>query len=147
MPLTCYETMTKFRDNLRKLMAIYGLNQVELAKKSGVEQSLISKHLAGHPDVRAPSLKTLIAIAHALHCSLEDLVGRDTLTAPDKKLLTTPVDQIEVGEKGKKLIEGYRRLSDADKEKIAELVELYAERAARKSESQDKGDSEKKDKK
>lgn len=146
MPLTSYETMTKFRNNLRRLMEIYGLNQVELAQKSGVEQSLISKHLSGHPDVQTPSLKTLIALAHALHCSLEDLVGQDILSAPDKKLLTTPVNQIEIGEKGKKLIEGYRMLSDADKEKIAELVELYAERAARKSDSQNKEETGQKDK-
>ena len=132
MPLTSYETMTKFRDNLRKLMGIYGLNQVELAKKSGVEQSLISKHLSGHPDVQTPSLNTLVALANALHCTLEELTGLDSLKNIEKK--AEAVGDLSAEEKA--ILEAYSNLTDDDWEKRAvEKILLKAKEVDKKKES------------
>jgi len=126
---------------LARIMAEKGMNQVQLAKKSGIKQPLISHYINESKWAKYPSLKTLIVLGHALHCSLEDLVGTDTLNAPDKKLLTTSVNEIEITENGKKLIEGYKTLSQTDKEKIGELIEMYAERAAKKAKSHSKDES------
>ena len=102
--------MTKFRDNLRKLMGIYGLNQVELAKKSGVPQSLISQHLSGHPNVQTPSLKTLVALARALNCTLEELTGLESLKNIEKE--ANAIGELSAEEKA--VLEAYNSLPDDD---------------------------------
>lgn len=131
MPVTSYDIMSKFRDNLRKLMEIYGLNQVELAKKAGVDQSLISQHLSGHPNVQTPSLKTLIALARALNVTLEELTGVESLRGAEEKMQNIRSTNPDLPEDIREIIKHYRQLSDEDKAKIQELVIMYAERAAK----------------
>lgn len=50
------------------------INQPELTRLSGVDQSLISRYLRGDPKARLPKLDNLIALAAALECSLDDFV-------------------------------------------------------------------------
>lgn len=73
--ITSTETMTTLAENLAKYMAERGLNQVELAKKSGIKQQLISSYLNESSYAKFPSLNNLIALARALKCSLEELTG------------------------------------------------------------------------
>lgn len=61
--------------NLATLMAERGLNQVELSKRSGVSQQLISSYLREGKQAKGPSLQNLMALARGLHCSLEELTG------------------------------------------------------------------------
>lgn len=56
---------------IREYRAKRGLQQQELALILGVTSPTISNI---ERDIKTPSLKTLVKIAHALHCSIEDLV-------------------------------------------------------------------------
>lgn len=56
-------SVTIFQKNLAKLMSEQGLNQVELAERSGVNQPHVAKLLSGR---RVPSLKTLEKLAATL---------------------------------------------------------------------------------
>ena len=71
--------MESFSSNLSRIMAERGLNQPELARLSGVDQSLISRYLRGNARAKCPSINNLVALAKALNCSLERLVGLEEL--------------------------------------------------------------------
>lgn len=147
MCVSSYSIMTKFRDNLRKLMGIYGLNQVELAKKSGVPQSLISQHLSGHPNVQTPSLKTLVALARALNCTLEELTGLESLRGIEKKVEAVKDGASSLSPKGREFAHLYNSITDESKKELIEAMIIKAAESKIKSESHDKEDSENKDKK
>ena len=51
------------------------MNQVDLARESGVPQTLISSYLRESAKAKYPSLSNLIALKAALGCSLEELTG------------------------------------------------------------------------
>ena len=62
--------------NLRNLMKKAGLNQVQLAKTSGVKQQYISRYLNENVEGKLPrSLETLVSLCKALNCSLFELTG------------------------------------------------------------------------
>lgn len=112
MCLTCYPTMAEFGDNLAGLMAIRGINQVELSKLSGVDQSLISKYLRGDPKGKNPSLDKLLALATALTRpghrpvdTLAELLGLEKPPAITDRDLT--------------FIKSYKQLDDNDPLKAA----------------------------
>lgn len=67
-------------------MEARGLNQVELSAKSGVAQNLISSYLRGAKQAQYPSLKSLLALATALHCTLEELTGLSALHEAEAKI-------------------------------------------------------------
>ncbi len=58
---------------IRRLRNTAGLTQVELAEKIGVSQGSLSAYESGKD---TPSIKTLIRIADALGCTLDELVER-----------------------------------------------------------------------
>lgn len=57
-----------------------GLNQVQLAKKSGVKQQYLSRYLNENAEGKLPrSLETLVSLCKALDCSLYELTGLRSL--------------------------------------------------------------------
>jgi len=72
--------------NLAKLMKDRGLNQVELAKKSGISQPLISNYLIQSPRGKQPTLRNLLALQRALGCTLEELTGIPALQGIEEKI-------------------------------------------------------------
>lgn len=72
--------MKSFSRNLRKLMKKAELNQVQLAKKSGVKQQYLSRYLNENAEGKLPrSLETLVSLCKALDCSLYELTGLSSL--------------------------------------------------------------------
>lgn len=63
---------------LRQVRMNKGLTQVELSKKSGVSRSKISQYESGQMFPRVP---TLLKLAHALDCTMDDLVEQHAETA------------------------------------------------------------------
>ncbi|MGN1305340.1 MAG: helix-turn-helix domain-containing protein [Oscillospiraceae bacterium] len=51
----------------------YDLEQQELAQRAGISKSMICAIEKGQ---RMPSLETVIAVAEALHCSIDELLDR-----------------------------------------------------------------------
>ena len=65
-----------------------GMSQVDLAKKSGIKQPLISNYLNESKSAKMPSLQTLVTLAGALHCTPNDLLGWPAEKPfPDRSLL------------------------------------------------------------
>lgn len=56
-----------------------GVNALQLSKISGIHQTMISRYLRKDSKGKLPSLETLIALAKALHCTLEELTGIESL--------------------------------------------------------------------
>lgn len=61
-----------FRRRLKNMLYERNITQLELAKRSGIDQSRISKYCLGK---KIPTIYTAVRIAKALNCSLEDLCG------------------------------------------------------------------------
>jgi len=64
------ESTSSFRENLSQLMNMRGLNQVELAEKSGVSVSYINEILSGSKGKR-PGLATVVKLADGLGVSYD----------------------------------------------------------------------------
>ena len=67
--------MHKFSECLARLMRESKINQPELARLSGVDQSLISRYLREDPRAKLPKVYNLMALAGAFKCSLDQLLG------------------------------------------------------------------------
>lgn len=67
---------TEFKNNLKFLRQERGIGQVELAKKIGVSNGIISLWENG---LREPSLASLVSIALFFDVSLDELVGMEEL--------------------------------------------------------------------
>lgn len=72
MPMSEYQWMDIFGDNLRELIRDAGMTQRELAEESGVSEAMISRYINKKC---MPSVAALASIAHALPCAdLDDLL-------------------------------------------------------------------------
>jgi len=91
---------------LKQLMQDRGMNQVDLSKRSGVGQNLISSYLRGAKQAQYPSLKNLLALATALHCTLEDLTGLPALRGAEVKLPELTPDALRFGKFFESLLDG-----------------------------------------
>lgn len=67
--------MGDFSQNLQAIMDRRGLNANQLSKRAGISRGLISGYLNERGRDKYPSLKNLIALSEALHCTLEELTG------------------------------------------------------------------------
>lgn len=65
------ELIEIFGDNLRSLIEEVGISQNQLAKESGVDESIISRYVNKRV---MPSLTNLINICYVLDCHLDELV-------------------------------------------------------------------------
>ena len=70
-------------ENISKWRRRKGMTQSELAEKIGVQTSTLGSYEINR---REPPLKTLIAIADALHMSVDALLNRDMLYRPSRDL-------------------------------------------------------------
>ena len=68
--------------NLKYIRKEYGLTQADLARKIGINRSLIGAYEEGRAE---PKLKTLLAIGQQFSCSLDDLVSGDLSESSDQK--------------------------------------------------------------
>lgn len=60
-----------FSNNLKSLMHEHHIDQKELARRSGLSKSSISKYVNGHA---LPTVPALACIADSLVCDLEDIL-------------------------------------------------------------------------
>ena len=98
---------TKLADNLARLMKERGFNQVELAKRSGVPQSLISRYLRSDAKAEMPSVENLIALAKALRVTLDELTG---ITAAQIEKAESDVETGNLTDDERLLLEAWKKL-------------------------------------
>lgn len=96
--------MNEFCENLRRLMKRKDYDVAKLAKLSGVSHSLISKYFRGEKE---PTIEFLISLSLGLGCTIDELVGIETITIFERRLL-----------------EAYRELPDGERKRIVELLLL-----------------------
>ena len=114
--------------NLAKLMQQRGLNQVELAERSGLSQPMISNYLIGSHRGKQPTLRNLLALVKALNCSLEDLTGIPVSSTIDPAKQPSP-EMLELARTIESLpVDDWRRKS------ILEILKHAAEGDKGKSE-------------
>jgi len=133
--------MTKFRENLCRLMELKALNQVELARKSGVSQSLISKHVRGEATAQTPSLKTLIALARALGCTLEELTGLKSLSGIEDTMARVRDKRLKLSDRAIELAALYDRITDPSARELIETLLLKAAEKIQTTRKKGDGDS------
>lgn len=132
--LTCWvsrgEFAKIFADRLRFWMAKRGMNQVELARASGVSQPSISNYLNQVKSALTPSPENLYALAKALHCTMEQLSGLAVLHGIEEKL----EQQIQPTDKELAILEAYRRLPEGSPERqIIDKWLLYKDKLSDES--------------
>ena len=81
----------EFSENLKKLREEKGISQTELAKRLGVNKSLISSY---ENMERSPSLNALVKLSYQFNVSIETLLGINKNKTVDVSNLTT--EQISV---------------------------------------------------
>lgn len=60
--------------NLKKLRMLSGMSQSQLSKKSGVNLRMIQYYEQGAKDIKKASGETILKLAQALGCSMEDIM-------------------------------------------------------------------------
>ncbi len=65
----------KFSKILSELMAKQNLTVSELSKKSGIHYVMINRYLKSDRKGKLPSVETILSLAKALECSLDELLG------------------------------------------------------------------------
>ena len=113
--LSYCQAMGKFSENLARIMSERGMNQVELAKKSGISQPRISGYLNESKYAKFPSLKNLVALARALNCTLEELTSFESLRGIEKEAEAVK----KLTEEEQALLDAYESLPDDDWRKKA----------------------------
>lgn len=109
-----------FRNRLEYALAIRGIKPVDLAKKAGLSEQLISQYRSGRS---APKREKLISISKALDVNPVWLMGYNVPMDMEK---TTNNIELTVDEIG--IIEKYRDASDMEKEmvkRVLKYVELF----------------------
>ncbi len=108
-----------FSDSLAQIMKERKVNQVELAKISGIKQQLISSYIRGSKTARLPSFKNLIRLANALDCSIDQLIGLDDI-ASGKAIGS------DLSSDSQKIVEAFNALPKDDwrREAIKEILGL-----------------------
>lgn len=78
-------------ERIKSRMNELGINSRDLAKRSGISESGISRILSGEID---PRLKTFMKISEALRCDYVWLMGYDELQKNEGKSLTIDLDRL-----------------------------------------------------
>lgn len=106
------KTTVVFRRRLKAARELRGLNQTDLARRSGLQQSAVSHYETG---ARRPSFTNLRKLAEAMEVTADYLIGR-TDTPEGFKTSDEP------------LFRDFERLSVADRQLARELVGNLARR-------------------
>jgi len=98
------DIMNDFHENLRRLMKKGDFDQAKLAKLSGVSNTLIGRYVRGEKE---PTIEYLISLSLGLGCTVDELVGVETISVFERRLL-----------------EAYRQLPEGERKQIIELLLL-----------------------
>ena len=66
-----FEWLDIFGDNLKSMLAGAGMTQNDLAIETGISKGAISSYINKQ---KTPTIKSIINIAYALDCSIDDLI-------------------------------------------------------------------------
>ena len=90
--------------NLKRIMKKKGIGNKALAEKASIPIGTLNKIIYG--ETTNPSLDTLVALAHALDCSLDDLLSDDY------------ADPEQLSSSEQNMLDLFRQLNDEGQEKM-----------------------------
>jgi len=122
--------MKMFRENLQKFMRLLGLNQVELSKKSGVNQAMISRYLRGDPKGKLPTWENLYRLSKALGITMAELSGDPGLDGIEEK--AQKIAERDITDEERRLLDAYFELPEDDWRRQAVNEILLAKSKGRK---------------
>lgn len=112
----------KLGERVNELRERLGMNQKELADKSGIAQATISRIEAGSvSQLKSEALKRLAA---ALNVTVDYLIGKTDQLTPDDVVAADP--------QAKTIFRGYDRLSGSGKKQVAEFVRFLQQQEKEK---------------
>lgn len=114
---------SKFSVRLEGCMSRMGLNQVELAKKLGISQSVISGWLR---DRNEPNLPMLLKLSQYFQVSLADLTGLESLKGIKQKVDDVKAGKVELSEQAIEFARLYNGITDESKKELIEAMILKA---------------------
>lgn len=79
-----------FTKNLQKLITEHGYTLQDVADKTGLTSSTISKYINGH---MVPKNKNLLALAKVFSISVSELMGEEKQESPEEKLIKSIIDK------------------------------------------------------
>lgn len=71
-------------NNLKRLRTEKGLTQAQLAESVGTTQRMIQKYESGERDIQKVQVQTVLKMAQALGCSMEDIISNSEDIETDK---------------------------------------------------------------
>ena len=83
------------KNNLKAIRKASGMSQNDLARETGMTQVNISKYENGAYDLNNAKASTVLDIAHALDCTVEDLLGRSGIETIARKLVGSTDEEME----------------------------------------------------
>ena len=107
-------------ENLKKLREEAGITQKGLADAIGVSQQSINKYENHNIE---PDIETLMRIARFFNTSVDYVVGNT-----DIRRRIEVVYSYELNDAESRMLEGYRKLSQKQKQSIDSIIENYNER-------------------
>ena len=84
------------KNNLKAIRKASGMSQNDLARETGMTQVNISKYENGAYDLNNAKASTVLDIAHALDCTVEDLLGRSGIETIARKLVGETDEEMEL---------------------------------------------------
>ena len=105
---------------IKKILDERQLKQTDLCRLTGIPSSLMSAYVTGK---KSPAILNAIAIADALHISLDELVGRNAPTTFQKGLSTNS----DLTSAEKALIKKYRCLTPEGKATVNAVIDVQYE--------------------
>ncbi len=98
---------------LRNIMKSQKLTIAQLAELSNIPEDTIKSIRSGK--TKNPGIQTLISLANAMHCSIDELVGRDLSNSEEAEFISS---WRKLNNHGKKLIQAIADIEDSDKQQI-----------------------------
>ena len=84
------------KNNLKAIRKASGMSQNDLARETGMTQVNISKYENSAYDLNNAKASTVLDIAHALDCTVEDLLGRSGIETIARKLVGKTDEEMEL---------------------------------------------------
>lgn len=106
--------------NLKSLRVSKGLSQHQLAEKIGVSQQSINKYENHNVE---PDISLLISIAEFFNTSVDYLIGHSEIMHVIENIKPYDLNKEEA-----KLIDGFRKLSQNEKDSIHLIIKNYCEK-------------------
>lgn len=106
-----------------KMMKEKGMNSKQLSELSSVPLSTVNKIIYGI--TREPSVNAVRSIAHALGCTLDELLDDDAEINTERNELTEYLDELHKRPEMKMLFKVAKKASKEDIEKAVKIIEMF----------------------